>query len=387
AVGAVTPAEQERATYLYRANAASTAAAWDAGTGRDNSQWLQFAQQMLDQVLKSEPDHAVARNDRGTVRLQLAMHRAVRGRDPLVILGEAAADFEAAAAAEPAWAGPVANLTDVYLLQAQWLAATGQDAAAAFTQAIAQVTTVLAVDPKNAMFHSRRGVIRSHLAAHLRKRGRSTGDLPALAQEDFRNALAIQSDFVEALQGLAELLLAHVVAELDAGQVPTAVADDAVRRLRRAAALQPGSPAILGPLARALFQRGRVAAAAGEDPAPHDAAALQIFDALVRGVPNQPTYVLLRSYARLSWGLRAQEAGESGADHFAACLADVERALALNPRLPEALHRKGLCLQAMGRLREATAAYEATLALDPQHPGTAPALARAKQALAAQEGR
>lgn len=237
------------------------------------------------------------------------------------------------------------------------------------------------------MYHSRRGVIRRHLATHLRQRGRPVGDLLVLARADFGKALELQPDFVEALQGRAELLLSHVAQELEAGALPTAAADEAIQRLRHAAKLQPGAPAVLNPLARAYFQRGRVAVAAGEDPAAFDAAALKLFDALVQGVPGQATHILNRSYARLMWGLRAQAGGKPGTEHLTACLADVERALTLNPRMPNAHHRKGLCLHALGRHGEAIAAFEAALALDPSHPGTAAALRDAKAALARAQGR
>jgi len=350
-------------TLTHRGIAHRRLAEAQAARGIDPRPQVERALADFDAALALQPGAADALAGRGMARLSLAELDEALGRDPRPSLDRAIGDLEAAAAGEPRRVESRVHLALAHTHRGDSEGARGGDPRASYDSAIAACTEALALNADWLAAYNTRG------SAYLARAEREPdpGDTLRLAVEDFSQAIRRNREYGKAYNNRGRAWSALAERQTADPAKFTDLMQKAVDDFTEALRLNPESISAYINRGSAFLSAGHVAAGRGQDPQVMYGQAVADFDEVLKRNPGDARALNNRANAHSAMGDALK--GDAARAAHEKGLADYDAGLAQSPGLWQLHSNRGNLLGKLGRWREAAAAYERALSLNPKAPG------------------
>jgi serine/threonine-protein kinase len=341
---------------------------WMLDRGRDPRPHYAAALKDFDDALNKKPDYLTARRNRANCRKALARALREAGRDPRRWFRDAIADYDVTLAVAEAKRDPRNYMSrgSAYRELAEAELDRGGDPSAAFTRAVDDISRWLDVHADDPMAWYERARASAAQARWVITQNGDPTKLFARAFADFGRTQQLRNNHSYALHevGKAHRRLGLWLRDR-AKDAPAARAqfELAVQASGRAVELRPRERDFRIARCAARQTLGDAQAAAGEDGTPLLQLAIEdcnwVLDRNARDLTAR------QNRARLHW--RMAVVLDQDPAYFGKAVEDFEAAVRLRPRDVASQYMVGKCRQKLKQWDAAIAAFERTLALDPDH--------------------
>lgn len=353
-------------TYNTIGEARLYAAIYASGFGDDVRGSLNDAIADLKRAIELSPGSAWAWNGVAVAYSVLAEQAAVRGGEPVTYWVLAGEGLDKSNALDPLDYAPLTNHGWVLILHARWELEHGRDPSTLLAHARDRLVAASKLRPDSFLSHSNLGYAVLVQARLAELRGEGAKDLATEAIAAFNRALAINSSFVEARQGIADAFILSAEDAIERGLDPKEPLNEAQRALTALAAERPTDPLVALAQGQLELLNARVEAAKKRPAQPALTAALS---ALTRArslnAPPTPTLTsIAEAHQRIAeWTVTQRRSPERSINAGRAAIEDARR---IDPSLPslDALDGALLLIEARAKKDEAAKAEVARRAIN-----------------------
>jgi serine/threonine-protein kinase len=368
---AIALAPQDSAAHKNLAVALRLQGSWEMEHGGNPGPALSRAVVAAHRAVELQPELAANHNIVGLSWLVVANDRQRRGQDPVPALQESIAAYDRAVAINPHFLPALVNLGSAWNGMVEAQASRGADPSAATAKAVAALERAAALSPGQAPIHNNLGNTFLTYGEYQLARGLDPRPTLEKAAAHYAKAVALKPDYVYGPynQAYTQRLIAQALRDrgeepapalraadafvdasfklnpddadtwLERGRIrliearwaadrkqdPGPALDQADQALRRAETVNPGAPAIYIAEAQAQRQRAEMEIARGADPRDAVHAGLGHLAKALAIHPDEPEALALRGTLTTF--------GAPGGTDAAQAVADLEKALRLNPLL------------------------------------------------------
>jgi len=285
------------------------------------------------------PTYAAAYNNLGMSRLFVANYRVSRGLDPMAVLAAAEPPLQETIRLHPRAFQPHTNLGRVAWTQARSEADVGRDPRAALERSRGHYAAALERSPLYAAGRVELAETWILEARWQREQGQAAREAKALDRGEalLKESLGIDGDASDAFRGLAKVALARSLSVPPGSPSARRWLKVARENLDRALEIQPGDPDSCSVAARFARQASRADLLRNEDPSASLSWGLARAEEGLRRNPQHAELRAARGGLLLERAKVEEAKMDGGGEAVRKALADLERAVFLNPRLAASL--------------------------------------------------